>query len=251
MKISWEIIDGNWDDLERFAHYIKNLVLCWITPILVVWGWLQISRKWNELNPWISRLKWEKWENFTSPELLEKCVLPTSTQVLNILENLLGNETIIIPKNNIICEKLSKFWEVWYPKKIIHSFEKWKIHILSFVWVEEFQTMNFLNTNADDLTLFIWKILKENLLKVIFLTGTWGIQNKRWTIFPQLTQIDIELILEGKHPEIEASGGMYKKVQILLDFLSYWISPLILTNIKYFQIQTEEILKNQAQIIKK
>lgn len=184
----------------KFINYLWELLSYNITPILVVWGWYQISRNWETLYPWVPRIKWNNGDNFTSEELLYSCVLPASTEVINTVINLIKAHVVL--QDDIICEKKEWLWYVGVPRHIEHDFKKWEIHIIPFVWKNKDADTDYLNINADDITLFIWKLLWENVGKIFFLTWSGWIQDINGKNISFITKSNIERILKWEHKKI-------------------------------------------------
>ncbi len=170
---------------------------------------------------------------------MHSCVIPALTEVINTFTNLLKAHVVLW--ENIVCKKKEWLWYVGVPKHIEHHFRKWEIHIVPFVWKDNDTNTDYLNINADDITLYIWKLLWENVGKIFFLTWSGWIQDINGKNISFITKSNIERILKWEHKKIHIYGWMYKKVQTIQDIVNNGISALVLTHLKSFKDEIEKV----------
>ncbi len=234
------MIDKNSQIFTDFTKYLWELVSHNITPLLVVWWWYQISKNRESIHPWVPRTKWEDGWNFTSEELLKLCVIPASNEIIDTLSPFL--KATKVSWEHIFCEKVLWLWYVWIPKYIEHSFKKGEAHIIPFVWKDENKTDNYLNINADDIALYLWKTLWKEVSKIFFLTGSGWILDKNGKNISFLTKSAIESILRREHKKVNIYGWMYKKLQIIQGLIINGSSSLVVTHLKDFKNEIERVI---------
>ncbi|NUJ97157.1 hypothetical protein HGA92_00015 [Candidatus Gracilibacteria bacterium] len=229
LKISGSLLDD--EKFKNFVNYVKFLREKGVSIILVYGGGDQITETY-EKNTGKTREKGADGNNPTSKELIDQGVIPAYEELQKRLGEAFGEENInLFEKEDIICERVEGLGEVGVVKSFKKEFDTGKINILPFVGVSEEDIKSFFNVNADDIVTRIVGEMREKISNIIFLTGTGGVEDNEGNVISFLTKKAIEDILDGKHLKINATGGMKKKLKVILEVIEKGASKVSMTNI--------------------
>ncbi len=238
LKISWELLEK--DDFSEFIEYVKHLKQIGIPIILVYGWWSQISQKYKE-NTWEKRKKWSDWKNITTKEILKEWVLPANEDILNkLLTAFEWSEINIFSPEDIDVKKIDWLGEVWAPLSFNKKFDPKKINIIPFVWQKQWSD-NLLNINADDIVKMMSDYFSEQISKIIFLTWTWWLLDKKSELITFLSKENLERVLNKKHENIEVEWWMLKKLESILAILKNWVKKVTVTGLSDLKTEMELI----------
>lgn len=205
---------------------------------MVYWWWSQITKEY-EKQTWKVRKKWKDGKNYTDKNILEKWVIPAYKTLFTKLKTLFWEENLnIFTPNDTQCIKQQWLWEVWIPKKILKSFDKNKINLIPFVWVELWND-NILNINADDIVKKIAEKYTNIISNIIFLTWTWWLNNTKMETITFMTKKKLEQVLNWEDKYIKVDWGMMKKIQIINSLIEVWISKIAITSLSGLKKELE------------
>jgi len=222
----------------EFTKYIKSLKEIWIPLILIYWWWNQITKEY-EKQTWKLRKKWSDWKNYTNKDILEKWVIPAYKDLSLKLSFLFWKENLnIFTPNDTQCIKQQWLWEVWIPKNFNKSFDKNKINLIPFVWVDIWSN-DILNINADDIVKIFAEKYTNIISNIVFLTWTWWLNNTKMETITFMTKKKLDLILIWEDKDIKVDWWMLKKIQTINSLLEVWISKITITSLSGLREELE------------
>lgn len=222
-----EIADENF---EQAVKDIKALIADQIKIILVFGGGQQIDEAWEKNGHTEARPK-QNGMGVTTPEVLSDAVLPAYFEIEQKLQKYFAHiEKVVFYKTNQLVAEIKdaeKFGLTGTPETINLQNEA-KLQVIGFVG--EAENGEKLNINADEIVANLVEKYQEEILEVIFVTKTGGIQNTAGKIVSTLSDKKIETVLAGEAEEIEVDGGMRKKLIETKKVLQY-VNKVVITGL--------------------
>ena len=145
----------------------------------------------------------------TSGLVLKDAAVPAYESIRVRLQEILGPHTMLTPEQvGASIKNFEKYGYVGSPEWVEGLETEDDLVSLGFIGRQGGQ---LLNINADELIRAVLQVRPAK--EVILLTSSGGVLNRKGDIVSQLNKMDIDDILDGRRPNIQAEGGMGKKLR--------------------------------------
>ena len=249
VKVSGEELVG--EKVQQLISDIQWLISRDIRVVLVFGGGTQITQKYKAATgkerPKVDGV------GVTDDEVLMKGVMPAYNDIRDQLQGLLPDGVFMEP-NDMPCtlHPAANFGLVGIPEKIELPKDS-PLTVLGFMGTVTDSSRHsqallqkiesaLVNVNADDIAVALVRQDAAVINELIFVTNTGGVLKKPEAgggVAPLLTDIRLQKILDGEDKEVEASGGMYKKIEAILSVLKQ-VGKIAMTDAKGLRAEIEQ-----------
>lgn len=206
-------------EFQQTTRDIKALIADQIKVLLIFGGGNQIDSHWEKNGNKFPRPK-HNGIAITSEKVFYEAVQPAYTEIIEKLKSAFcntQNSQFIHPSElNAIFKDYNQWGYTGTPVAIDLDFDK-ALNVIGFVGGTK--TGEVLNINADEIVTLLIQQYQQKINEVIFATQTGGVLNQQGEIVPLLTRENLEKILQGKHPQIQVTQGMQKKLEEIKSLL--------------------------------